>query len=381
MPRRLRRPRALVWTLALALPACGACVGGSSPVDDAAEPAAPVEEMPADFQASAAWAELEMLAALGPRTPGSDAAEAARRRIRDYLERYGVPVETVDTVATPDGLPPVALTHVLARLPGTSADRFVLVAPYDSGRHEGFDFVGTNDGASGTAVLLEVARVLARREFPYTVEIVFLDGEGRLGQGEGDVANSRWWGSRTLAETWQQGGRLDDVRLLVSVNRVCDAELAIARDLGSHRNYREEFWRAARRLGETESFVPHAGYESFTSSHAAFRERGLRAVVGLADTAFGGAEAPGVYAGTADDLPMHCAEESLASVGAVIVDALDTIAARLAKIDRFSVRPEPTRPSTETAAAAESGDDAPADADTSNADSAETPAAEATPTS
>ena len=322
-------------------------MGGSASLDDAEAPTPPAEALPAEFSGEAAWGELEMLAALGARPSGSAGAEAARRRIRDYLERYEIPVEEVVTTATPDGLPALTLTHLLARLPGPSSDRFVLVAPYDSGVHEGFEFIGTNDGASGTAVLLEVARVLAAREFPYSVDILFLEGEGRLGRGEGSVADSRWWGSRSLAAAWEASGQLDDVRLLVSVNQVCDAQLAIARDLGSHRNYREEFWRAARRLDETASFVPHVRYETFESSHVAFRNRGLRSVVGLADTSFGGSQPPGDFAGTADDLPVQCAEESLVSVGRVVIEALETIGARLAKIDRFTRRPEPTRPTAE----------------------------------
>ena len=39
------------------------------------------------------------------------------------------------------------------------------------------EYVGANEGASGAALLLELARVIAEKPLPYTTWIVFLDGE------------------------------------------------------------------------------------------------------------------------------------------------------------------------------------------------------------
>jgi hypothetical protein len=242
------------------------------------------------------------------------------------------------------------LTHLVAVLPGASADRIVLVAPYDSGSYDGYSFVGANDGASGAALLLEMARVLAGRSLPYTVELVWLEGEGRLGHGGGDERELRWLGSRGLAERWAANGHLAGIRLLVSFNRVCDAELHVARDSGSHREFRESFWRAAHRLGLGDAFSPSRGYESVASSQVAFRERGVRQVVAIEDTAFGGDEAPGRYAGKGDVIA-HCSRESLTAVGRVAVEAVGSISAQLAKIDRFarmpSAEPEAKKPTPE----------------------------------
>ena len=73
---------------------------------------------------------------------------------------------------------------------------------------------------------------------------------------------------------------------------------------------------------------------------------GVRASVALVDTRYGGDEPPGAYAETAEDVPAHCAPESLESVGIVALEALGTIGRRLEKIDRFARSPlaevEPT---------------------------------------
>lgn len=318
---------------ALAAAAVGLAACGSPPPEP--EPAA--AEDPSEFTGAIAWSQLEELAA-APRALGSDGAAAARELIATRLGAAGITVETLSTTAESKGFGPLALTHLVAVLPGVSADRIVLIAPYGSGKYDDYDFVGANDGASGAAVLLEVARVLARRELPYTVELVWLEGEGRLGHGSGDERALRWLGSQGVAKRWAEAGHLDGIRLLVSVNRVCDADLHVARDSGSHREFRESFWKAAHRLGLGDVFSPARSYESVESSHVAFRERGVRQVVAIEDTAFGGDEAPGSHAGQGDVIA-HCSRDSLAAVGRVAVEAIGSISAQLAKIDRFARMP------------------------------------------
>jgi hypothetical protein len=317
---------------ALAAAALGLAACGSPPTEPEAAP-----DDAGDFSGALAWSELEQLAE-SPRPLGSDGAAAARDLITKRLAASGIAVETLSTTAASKGFGPLALTHLVAVLPGASADRIVLVAPYDSGSYDGYSFVGANDGASGAALLLEVARVLAGRSLPYTVELVWLEGEGRLGHGNGDERELRWLGSRGLAERWAETGHLAGIRLLVSFNRVCDADLHVARDSGSHREFRESFWKAAHRLGLGDAFSPSRGYESVTSSQVAFRERGVRQVVAIEDTAFGSDEVPGRYAGK-EDVIAHCSRDSLTAVGRVAVEAVESISAQLAKIDRFARMP------------------------------------------
>ena len=66
-----------------------------------------------------------------------------------------------------------------------------------------------------------------------------------------------------------------------------------------------------------------------------FLAAGFRGVVLITDPAYGGGEPPGAFANSEDDTAERCSPQSLASVGAVTLEALDRIAERLAKIDRF----------------------------------------------
>jgi hypothetical protein len=317
---------------------CGTSHAPASGDEVPEQPPAPPPD-PTRFSAERAFGDLRELAAIGPRVSGTAGAEQARAYLRGELAAQGLEVVEIETPRRIEGVPETALRHLSVTLPGASPERFLLVAPYDSSRFGSFEFVGANDGASGAALLLELARVLKERPLAYTTQLVFLDGEGRAdGEGEGP-ALERWRGSAGLAERMRENGELDSIRLLVAFHQVCDADLRIARDLSSHRMHREEFFKAARRVGRPGPFPTDRGFESVDASHAAFRERGLRAAVAVSDTRYGGDTAPGAISETAEDTLEQCAPESLEAVGVVTLEALDTIGQRLAKIDRFTRSP------------------------------------------
>jgi Zn-dependent M28 family amino/carboxypeptidase len=223
--------------------------------------------------------------------------------------------------------------NVLAEIPGESEQVILLMAPYDSRALPGIRFLGLNDGASGAALLLEVARVLASRPLPYTTWLLFLDGEAAGSDGEPGLNGSRVFAAQAKAD-----GSLSRMRLALYTNRVCDADLRIARDLFSHRQYRDAFWDAALRLGFSDHFEQDA-FQSPKAGHLAFRAAGFVQIIALQDTSFGGGDPPGAFANSEQDNLEHCAPESLEIVGRVILEGLDEISARLRKIDRFASSP------------------------------------------
>jgi glutaminyl-peptide cyclotransferase len=330
--------RARLFTVPVLLALGLACQ--SSPPPAARVPAPPAERAEA-FEAQRAWEHLSTLAEIGPRVMGTEGVRRAGDYILDELAKLDIePIEQEITARRGEqDEEPLALRNIAAKIPGRSSDVFLLVAPYDTRRYESFRFLGVNDGGSGAALLLEIARVLAADPLPYTTWLVFLDGEAPLAPGSVPVASPSHFGSRALANQLHEEGVLAGVRLALVLNRVCDADLRVARDLLSHRIYREEFWRAAARLGRSDAFPPGASFESPVASHYALAAVGLRRVVALVDTSFGGDEPPGLYAGTEDDDLEHCSADSLEAVGKVALEALDKISQRLAKIDRFAKSP------------------------------------------
>lgn len=289
----------------------------------------------ADFQASRAWSHLEALAA-GPRGAGTEGGERARKYIVEQLAALGLEVREQAMRVEREGQEPLRITNVAASVAGASSDLVLVLAPYDSRRYESFEHLGVNDGASGAAVLLELARVIAAEPLPYTTWFVFLDGEAPQSLMEGAPG---LLGSRAFALVLSERSAVEQVRLAVVLNRVCDSDLKIARDLGSHRIYREEFWQAAARLGQADAFPRDGVFESPEASHSPLVDAGLRRVVALVDTSHGGDSPPGVYSSTEDDDLEHCSAESLDVVGRVTLAGLSTIGARLARIDRYADSP------------------------------------------
>jgi hypothetical protein len=234
-------------------------------------------------------------------------AAAQQAFVAEQLKPTGLSVQTVTTPAAAEGKP--TLQHVVAEERGASPDLFLLVAPLAPG--------GGEDAYSGSALLLELARVLSTRSLPYSTRLVWIGGAPADG------------GAAAYAADLASRGEITRVRLLVAFERVCDGDLRIARDLGSHRVHREEFFDAAARTGHENVFRRDASFESVDGVHLPFRSAGVRGVVAVA---------PSVRPESAST-PRSCNARSLAAVGDVSLDAIDAIGRRLAKIDRFSRAP------------------------------------------
>jgi hypothetical protein len=334
----------IALVLGVALLACARTTADKPPAHSG--PSGPPLVSEEDFSSERAWEHLERLTQIGPRASGTPGAARARDYIRGQLEELGLEVVSFETQVTFADGQALALESLIATVPGESSDLFVLAAPYDTRYFDNFEFVGANAGASGPALLLELARVLSRRPLPYTTWVAFLDGEAPLGRGAAEDATTAWIGSTELARVWQGEGRLDSIRLLLYATQVADADLRVARDLRSHRSYRETLWLAGQRLGHDAIFQPGQRYESPAAGHIPFVSRGLRRTVLVMDASFGGEEPPGIYADTEDDTLERCSPESLGAVGEVTLEALEGIATRLAKIDQFADAPlsEPAGP-------------------------------------
>ena len=275
-------------------------------------------------RAERAWADLEALVALGPRVAGSAGAEAARTRISAQLRAAGLePIREDFRAATPAG--PIEMANVYVDLPGRARDgdpapMVVLCTHFDTKRLP-FEFVGANDGGSGTAVLLELARVLAKRKpGPLTWRLLFLDGEEAVRTQWLDPDNR--YGSREHVRNLRKNGTLQRVRACILLDMVGDADLKLTRETYSDRALLDLFFEAARRGGHN----LHVGARSqpIADDHLSFREAGVPSA-NLIDFEYGPAN---TYWHTADDTLEHCSPKSLATVGNIVLLALPDLEQR-----------------------------------------------------
>ncbi len=274
------------------------------------------------FDGERAFADLRAQVAIGPRPAGSKGAAQARALITGRLRQAGWPVRRHElTVQGPDGAP-VEMVNLIAELPGTREEWIVFGAHYDTKRLDGGRFVGANDGASGVALLLELARQVGPSERGYGVRLVFFDGEEAFGPS---LTNEDGiYGSRALAEEWSASGDLDRIRALIVVDMVADRDLDLVDDRNSSARLRALTREAVGSLGVDESVLE--GPElAMVDDHLPFRERGLAEVLCLIDFRYGDRTVPGPLWHTPGDRLDAVSAESLNTVGKLVVELYERL--------------------------------------------------------
>jgi glutaminyl-peptide cyclotransferase len=280
------------------------------------------------FDAARAWKDLENLVALGPRPVGSPALERTRAYIEAELARAGLRPQRdsfrVDPPAGFTGARPSGgvfeLANVYADLepPGASNGEMVLLCTHFDTKLSRERFVGANDGGSGTAVLLELARVLARsgpRGVAY--RFLFLDGEEALNWNWKDPDNC--YGSRHHAAALKQNGAAARVRACVLLDMVGDKDLGLLRESYSDQRLTEIFFAAARAAG----LGAHvdARREEIRDDHISFMDVGIPSV-DLIDFDYGPRNA---HWHAASDTLENCAAASLEITGRIVLAGLPSL--------------------------------------------------------
>ena len=221
------------------------------------------------FDGQRAYADVETQVAFGPRIPGSEGHAKVQEWMRAELESAGwiVEVQKSESMGHP-------IQNILAKR-GDIPPEIILGAHYDSRIFADRDpdpvnriqpVPGANDGASGVAVLLEMARVLPEDSVP--TWLVFFDAEDN-GQFEG------WdWilGSREFVKN-----NPVQPKAVVIVDMVGDADLNIYKERNSNPALTNEIWDVAKGLGFENIFIPEYKF-SMLDDHTPFLEAGIPAV-------------------------------------------------------------------------------------------------------
>src|SRR5436190_2812424 len=207
------------------------------------------------FASGRAWEHLRQFVAIGPRPSGSAAIEQTRKYIRTQLAAEGLTaVDQTWEDQTP--IDKVRMTNLIATIPGARKERIVFAGHYDTKLFREFRFVGASDGGSSAAFLLELAHALKGRKNPFTIELLFLDGEeARMTEWAG---TDNTYGSRHYVEAAKRDGSLATLKALVLVDMIGDRELVVRRDTNSTPWLTDLVWGAAKRLELDNYFVPES---------------------------------------------------------------------------------------------------------------------------
>jgi glutaminyl-peptide cyclotransferase len=232
-----------------------ACTGCGS---DPAQQSARVDR----FDGTRAFAELRREVELGPRPAGSPVLRKLAVRLKHALPRGHFE-------AVP-GHP--GLRNIVGRIPGKKP-AVVVAAHYDTKNLPGF--VGANDGAGGTAAVLELSRALRKVDRPANapeIRFVFFDGEEATDD------------SRPFLETGVRGAKAyaarhaKEIRALILLDFVAEkGAMRIPRESSSDIGIWSRLRKAAKRVGSGSAF-PDDTQGTVTDDHTPFLQRGIPAV-------------------------------------------------------------------------------------------------------
>jgi glutaminyl-peptide cyclotransferase len=249
---------------AAALAGCGSSNDPAPAATEVATEAAatPVAEATAaradKFDGDRAWKMLEHQVKLGPRPAGS----AKSKQLANYIKAR-LPRARIEKV-------PGGPQNVVGEIPG-KGKATVVAAHYDT--KDIPDFVGANDGAGGTAQMLEIARVLKKMKRPKNASpIWFVAFDGEEATDDNDFLGTGVRGSKAFAKKYAKR-----IKELVLLDFVANKSLAIPYEQSSDASMWADLREAAERVGSDSAF-PDTRQGTVEDDHTPFLQRGVPAI-------------------------------------------------------------------------------------------------------
>ncbi len=235
------------------------------------------------FDAQVSFDYLRAQVEIGPRIPGSLEIESTREYIEDVLmqEQWMVQREsfTPSDSWNSDNVELVNLIALPKWYDSSSDENYVyLAAHYDTRRladreldaqQQKMPVPGANDGASGVAILLELARIIRQRDIR-GVRMIFFDGED-----QGSINGWPW-----IVGSTYHADHLDDptrIQAFVLLDMVGDEDPQFYWEGNSDRALREQLWTIAANLGYGDAFIASQKY-TMIDDHVPFKNKGIPAV-------------------------------------------------------------------------------------------------------
>ena len=211
------------------------------------------------------------IVAYGPRYNGSEALTKVQAYLRKQFAKDDLTEDTF-VVDTPAG--PQQLHNIIVKFPGKKDGIIVLASHYETNYWlKDTSFVGANDGAATTGLLIEMANRLRAGGKPrdgYSVWIVFFDGEEAVKSWS---HSDSLYGSRHAAAKWANDGTLKKIKAFLLADMIGDKELDIARDGNSTPWLLDVVKQAATREGDQRYFFQHTTV--MEDDHLPFGQRGV----------------------------------------------------------------------------------------------------------
>ncbi len=273
------------------------------------------------FDSNRAFDLLKKQCEFGPRPPDSE----AHRKTRDYLftelKKYTDTVTLqpytyeVDTIDDPPQRKMLHMNNIIAEFGSSHSETLLLAAHWDTRPCADRDpdpdsqrepIIGANDGASGVAVLLEIARILKATPPPRRVIIILFDGEDY-----GKTSDQMFMGSRYFAKN--MGKWKPDYGILLDMIGDKDLQIPIERfSWDANPEFALAIWQRAEKLGLA-PFQRKLGYR-IMDDHVPLIKAGIP-MVNIIDFDY-------PHWHTLEDTVDKCSPKSLEVVGRLVVNII-----------------------------------------------------------
>jgi glutaminyl-peptide cyclotransferase len=275
------------------------------------------------FNGSRAYQYARDFAAIGPRWPTSPGHAKAEAFLRAHFQHDQLD-EDAFTADTPIG--PVNMRNFIVRFPGKKDGVIVLATHYETNYWlRNINFVGANDGAATTGLLMAIADQLreatanGKKLDGYSVWLVFFDGEEAI---EHWSDSDSTYGSRHLAAKWGRDGTLNNIKAFMLADMIGDKDLDIQRETRSTGWLVDLVRQVAKKYGYERYFFQQE--EPVDDDHMAFVKRGVPAI-DIIDIDYGPNDS---YHHTAQDTIDKVSVKSLTIDGDVFMETIRLIGQR-----------------------------------------------------
>lgn len=240
---------------------------------------APFAAQAQHFDGARAYEYAREYAAIGPRWPTGPGHVKAEDFLRHHFQSQQDQLEEdAFTADTPIG--PVPMRNFIVRFPGSKPGVIVLGTHYETNYPlRNINFVGANDGASTTGLLMAISDRLheqaahGKKLDGYSVWLVFFDGEEAI-QSWSETDST--YGSRHLAAKWGRDGTLGHIKAFLLADMIGDKDLDIQRETNSTAWLVALVTQAAKKFGDERFFFQKE--MAVEDDHLPFVQRGVPSI-------------------------------------------------------------------------------------------------------
>jgi len=280
------------------------------------------------FDGDNAYRHLNAICAIGKRVSGTPGMKRQQAMLSEHFTKAGgkVRMQTFNARHPQTGFP-VPMSNMIVEFHPERTERVILCAHYDTRPFPDEDrknprghFIGANDGASGVAVLMEMARLLPGLQSRYGVDIVLFDGEELVYDKQRDPY---FLGSEYFAKDYIGNRPKHKYVCGVLLDMVGDKSLQLYMEKNSllyARGVTRDIWQVGRELG-AKAFIGRARH-TVRDDHLALNQIAKIPVCDIIDFDYPRPGYARQYWHTEKDVPANCSAESLGVTGKVVFEYL-----------------------------------------------------------